>query len=157
MEKIILIVILFFSLQNEARSLSDYQILNYSILKDLKFTYQPNESAALPCKFTFDPSMNDYKVQCADHIFDVHFYVRPYSHPKSKSLEVLYICQRVKKTLQTQAPKEFATDATIINSHWSSSFWIHSNKESQIESMLVSVGVDNDTASLDARFQLDPQ
>lgn len=113
--------------------------LDPTTLKNLRFTYQPYETAASNCSFEFEAETNDFLVTCDKHQFQVHFFARPHMQLKQKALEIFVMCHR--QTLKKEA-----------TSYYSTNFWIFTSKASEFNNAMIGLGVDNDTASLDIRF-----
>lgn len=117
--------------------------LNFKIdASMLDFTYQPNESAGLPCKHTLvNPASQDWDVICqsADgkesHRYGVHLWVTTYPRdvePKV-SYEVLY----------------WVDDRSEKSSSHGSTIWFHLKDQSAIQKIEVGQFVDNGSSSLD--------
>ncbi len=108
-----------------------------SPFKELRFYYQPYETSGIACQHEELETSHDYFVKCGEREFDVHFFARPHRHPQQDSLEILMMVLQRKKLGKPHT-------STV-------SVWVFSGKGNESQNLLVSLGVENDTASLDVR------
>lgn len=108
--------------------------------KDITFFLQPYEEAGTACKFTKLEASHDYVVYCGPHEFSVHFFARPYRQPTQEAFEILMMVSEISNRQSTES-------ATV-------SVWVMNSKGSEMQNILVSLGVFKNTASLDVRVAL---
>lgn len=114
---------------------------NFLPFQGLTFFLQPYESEGTACKFEQRVKSDDYIVYCEKQKYSVHFFIRPFTHPKQESIEILLMLTDI-------------TNPAIASQPSMVSVWVKSSKGSEAQSVLVSMGVQNGTASLDIRATL---
>lgn len=113
----------------------------------MHFRYEPNEGAeAIECTHKQIKDLPDWDIECGEKKFSAHVIVRPYFHeraPKTK-IEILY---------WVVEPGKKPRDTNIFHS---SSFMVRLKEKTDLYSVSLSQGVENDFAGLTLELDNNP-